>query len=68
MRSPTGWCTAGTTWRRLGWAGLTPQADRNASGHGRISTDDSYLAAYVIATDEERLIAREAAGFWVGPD
>ena len=41
------------------WAGLTLDAGRN-QGHGpRISTDDSHLAAYVIPTDEERLIARE---------
>jgi len=59
-------------WRRicerLGWADLTLQPDRNASGRGRISTDDSRLAAYVIATDEERLIAREAARLlgWAG--
>ncbi|HET7471222.1 MAG TPA: acetate/propionate family kinase [Gemmatimonadales bacterium] len=43
----------------FGWAGLTLDAERN-HGHGpRISTDDSRLAAYVIPTDEERLIARE---------
>lgn len=43
----------------FGWAGLTLDAERNR-GHGpRISTDDSRLAAYVIPTDEERLIARE---------
>jgi acetate kinase len=43
----------------FGWAGLTLEPARNR-GHGpRISTDDSTLAAYVIPTDEERLIARE---------
>jgi len=43
----------------FGWAGLTLEPARNR-GHGpRISTDDSALAAYVIPTDEERLIARE---------
>jgi acetate kinase len=45
----------------LGWAGLTLHHERNESGAGRISTDDSRLAAHVIPTDEERLIAREAA-------
>ena len=43
----------------FGWAGLTLDPERNR-GHGpRVSTDDSRLAAYVIPTDEERLIARE---------
>ncbi|HEU5170015.1 MAG TPA: hypothetical protein VFU46_05735, partial [Gemmatimonadales bacterium] len=41
------------------WAGLTLDLDRNAIGEGRISTDGSTLAAYVIRTDEELPIARE---------
>jgi acetate kinase len=53
----------------LGWAGLTLDEQRNRSGNGRISTDDSRLAAYAIATDEELLIAREAGrllGWYAG--
>lgn len=54
---------------RLGWAGLTLHAERNVAGDGRISTDDSRLGAYVIPTDEEQLIAREAARVlgWMEP-
>jgi acetate kinase len=47
----------------LQWLGLTLDAERNASRtggrEGVISTDDSRLAAYVIPTDEELLIARD---------
>jgi acetate kinase len=43
----------------FGWAGLTIEAERNRGHTPRISTDDSRMAAYVIPTDEERLIARE---------
>jgi acetate kinase len=43
------------------WAGLALDPERNRTGEGRISSDGSHLAAYVIATDEERPIAREAA-------
>jgi acetate kinase len=43
----------------FGWAGLRLEPDRNRANGRRISTDDSTLAAYVIPTDEERLIARE---------
>jgi acetate kinase len=43
--------------------GLTLDAERNSSHtggrEGAISTDDSRLAAYVIPTDEELLIARD---------
>ena len=48
---------------RLGWAGLELDAERNGRGELRISREGSRLAAYVIPTDEERLIAREAAAF-----
>jgi acetate kinase len=41
------------------WAGLTLDAERNDRNEPRISADGSRLAAYVIPTDEERLIARE---------
>lgn len=43
----------------FGWAGLTLDAGRNDRNEPRISTDGSRLAAYVIPTEEERLIARE---------
>ena len=47
----------------LGWMGLELDAERNrAQTNGReglISSDDSRLAAYVIPTDEELLIARD---------
>lgn len=48
---------------RLAWAGLELDSARNARGDARISTDDSVLAAYVIPTDEEQLIARETTRF-----
>lgn len=43
----------------LDWAGLAIDPARNAAGEGRISTDASRLRAWVIKTDEERLIARQ---------
>jgi acetate kinase len=47
----------------LEWMGLELDAQRNetsgAGVEGRISTDSSRLAAFVIATDEELLIARD---------
>lgn len=43
--------------RGFEWAGLTLDESR---ADGRISTDDSRLHAWVIPTDEEKLIAREA--------
>ncbi|AHG91323.1 Acetate kinase [Gemmatirosa kalamazoonensis] len=46
----------------LDWLGLTLDAERNAAAVGRegkISTDDARLAAWVIPTDEELLIARD---------
>lgn len=46
----------------LGWAGLRLDPERNVGGSTRITADDSSLAAYVIPTDEERLIARESLG------
>jgi acetate kinase len=48
----------------LGWLGLKLDSERNAAQiggrEGAISADDSRLAAYVIPTDEELLIARDA--------
>lgn len=47
----------------LEWTGLQIDTERNAAQvkgkEGLISTDDSRLAAYVIPTDEELLIARD---------
>ena len=47
----------------LEWMGIDLDPERNGSAGaeagGRISTDSSRLAAYVIATDEELLIARD---------
>ncbi len=48
---------------RLGWAGLELDGERNTRGEERISIDGSRLAAYVIPTDEERLMARETVRF-----
>jgi acetate kinase len=47
----------------LEWMGVSLDAERNASQHGgregMITLDDSRIAAYVIPTDEELLIARD---------
>jgi acetate kinase len=40
------------------WLGLELDAARNQAGEGRIHADSSSVAAWVIATDEERMIAR----------
>jgi acetate kinase len=48
----------------LEWAGLSLDAEKNRKTvglEGPISRDDSRLAAYVIPTDEELLIARDTA-------
>src|SRR6202049_3885850 len=48
----------------LAWAGLTLDDDKNKKAVGcesKISSEDSRLAAYVIPTDEELLIARDTA-------
>jgi acetate kinase len=42
------------------WFGLALDGERNRRGEGCISTDASRLAAWVIRTDEEILIARRA--------
>jgi acetate kinase len=41
-----------------GWLGLTLDAARNADGRGRISADGAPVSAWVVPTDEERMIAR----------
>ncbi|TMJ19932.1 MAG: acetate/propionate family kinase [Alphaproteobacteria bacterium] len=40
------------------WLGLTLDAARNEEGEGRISAGESRLAAWVVPTDEEKMIAR----------
>ena len=42
------------------WLGLELDAERNAAGAAQISRDGSKLAAWVVPTDEERIIARHA--------
>jgi len=43
------------------WLGISLDKTRNAGGRGRISTDDSAVAAVVVPTDEEQMIARHTA-------
>jgi acetate kinase len=40
------------------WLGLQLDPARNAKGRGRISTDISRISAWVVPTDEERMVAR----------
>ena len=44
-----------------GWLGLRLDQTRNARGKGRISEDGSAVSAWVIPTDEERMIARHTS-------
>jgi acetate kinase len=44
--------------RRLSWLGLELDLQANAKGTGRISSQGSRVACYVIPTDEELMIAR----------
>jgi acetate kinase len=44
--------------KRLAWLGLELDAEANAKGGPRISCEGSRVACYVIATDEELMIAR----------
>jgi len=41
-----------------GWLGVALDEARNGSGKGRISADGSRVSAWVMPTDEERMIAR----------
>ncbi len=43
------------------WLGLQIDATRNGKRAGRISTDISRVAAWVVPTDEERMVARHTA-------
>jgi acetate kinase len=47
----------------LAWAGMGLDAGRNARAESRISADAARLAAWVIPSDEEGIIAREAMRF-----
>lgn len=50
----------------LAWAGIRIDAERNrvVGGEARISHDDAPVAVYVIPTDEELVMAREALKLW----
>jgi acetate kinase len=50
----------------LGWAGLALDQARNERSERRISAPDARLTAWVIAADEEAVIAREALRFMTG--
>jgi acetate kinase len=41
-----------------GWLGVSLDELHNRGGNGRISTDSSRVSAWVVPTDEERMIAR----------
>jgi acetate kinase len=43
------------------WLGLELDEARNKRGEARISTDDSLISAFIVHTDEERMIARHTA-------
>lgn len=43
------------------WLGLELDPSRNGDGEGRISADASRVAAWVLPTDEERMVARHTA-------
>ncbi|HEY4174749.1 MAG TPA: acetate/propionate family kinase [Rhodopila sp.] len=52
---------------RLGWLGFDLDSAANQKNTGRITTSGSRLAAFVIPTDEERVIARETLAL-LSPD
>jgi len=43
------------------WLGLTPDEARNTAGAGRITIDTSRVSAWVVPTDEERMVARHTS-------
>ena len=47
---------------RCRWLGLDLDAERNSTGSDRIGAARSAVAVLVVATDEERMIARHSAG------
>ncbi len=50
------------------WLGLHLDDEANRLGHRRISRDDSAVSAWVIATDEERMIAEHSLRLLNHPD
>lgn len=53
--------------RRLAWLGLELDPAANAENARRISTPASRMAALVVPTDEESVIAQEAASLMISP-
>jgi acetate kinase len=53
--------------RDAGWLGVEIDAAANAAGGPRISVDASRVAAWVIPTDEELMIARHTRDLVLGP-
>ncbi|HEY9055827.1 MAG TPA: hypothetical protein VIN77_01630, partial [Aurantimonas sp.] len=51
---------------RLAWLGLAVDPDRNSAAVERIDTPDSRVEILVIRTDEEIVIARDAARLLAG--
>jgi acetate kinase len=51
---------------RAGWLGVRLDEAANRAGGPRISTADSRVSAWVIATDEERIIAEHTLRVWQG--
>lgn len=49
---------------RAAWLGLTIDEAANRAGGPRISTPDSRVSAWVIPTDEERMIAQHTLAVW----
>jgi acetate kinase len=47
--------------RGCAWLGLRGDEARTAAGTGRISTEESRVSAWVVPTDEERMIASHTA-------
>jgi acetate kinase len=52
--------------RRLGWLGVSLDADANAAGRPRLSTTDSGVGVWVIPTDEESMIAQHTRALLAG--
>jgi acetate kinase len=52
---------------RLRWMGFEPDETANQAEHTRITAASSRIAAYVIPTDEERVIARETLKLIASP-
>jgi len=52
---------------RINVFGVKLDEDRNHEGQGRISTDGSKVSAWVVPTDEERMIARYTSALASSP-